>query len=71
MNLYDANIKKKYIIKDIIINDEELVSFLFSLGCYIGEEIIMISSKNSGRIISIKNAKYNIDNNLAKAIIVE
>ena len=71
MNLYDANINKKYIIKDIIINDEELVSFLFSLGCYIGEEIIMISSKNSGCIISIKNAKYNIDNNLAKVIIVE
>ena len=68
MNLIDANIGEEYIIKDIITDDEELNSFLFSLGCYSGEPITVISHKKSGCVVSIKDARYNIDNDLAAAI---
>ena len=68
MNLIDANEGEEYIIKDIITDDEELNSFLFSLGCYSGEPITVISHMKSGCVISIKDARYNIDNELAKAI---
>ena len=68
MNLIDANVGEEYIIKDIITGDEELNSFLFSLGCYSGEPITVISHMKSGCVISIKDARYNIDNELAKAI---
>ena len=68
MNLIDANIGEEYIIKDIVTDDEELNSFLFSLGCYSGEPITVISRKKGGCVVSIKDARYNIDNELAKAI---
>ena len=68
MNLIDANIGEEYIIKDIITDDEELNSFLFSLGCYSGEPITVIARKKSGCVVSIKDARYNIDNDLAAAI---
>ena len=68
MNLVNANIGEEYIIKDIITDDEELNSFLFSLGCYSGEPITVISQKNGGCVVSIKDARYNIDNDLAMAI---
>ena len=48
--------------------DEELNSFLFSLGCYSGEPITVISHKKGGCVVSIKDARYNIDNELAQAI---
>lgn len=70
MNLYDAAIGEEYIIRDVATDDEELDSFLFSLGCYSGEPITVISSKKSGCIVSIKDARYNIDKNLAKAIAI-
>lgn len=68
MNLIDANVGEEYIIRDIVTDDEELNSFLFSLGCYSGEPITVISQKNGGCVVSIKDARYNIDNDLAKAI---
>lgn len=68
MNLVDANVGEEYIIKDIVTDDEELNSFLFSLGCYSGEPITVISRKRGGCVVSIKDARYNIDNELAKAI---
>ena len=68
MNLTDANLGEEYIIKDIVTDDEELKSFLFSLGCYSGEPISVISHVKGGCVVSIKNARYNIDNDLAKAI---
>ena len=70
MNLVEANVGEEYIVKDIITDDEELNSFLFSLGCYSGEPITVISRKKSGCIISVKDARYNIDNDLAQAISV-
>lgn len=68
MNLAEANVGEEYIVKDIVTDDEELNSFLFSLGCYSGEPITVISHKKSGCVVSIKDARYNIDNELAQAI---
>lgn len=68
MNLTDANVGEEYIIKDIVTDDEELNAFLFSLGCYSGEPITVISHKKGGCVVSIKDARYNIDNDLAAAI---
>lgn len=68
MNLADANVGEEYIVKDIAADDEELKSFLFSLGCYSGEPISVISHIKGGCVVSIKDARYNIDNDLAKAI---
>ena len=71
MNLVDANIGEEYIVDDIVTDDEELNSFLFSLGCYSGEPITVISRKRGGCVVSIKDARYNIDNDLAKAITIK
>lgn len=68
MNLADAAIGEEYIVKDIDADDEELKSFLFSLGCYSGEPITVISHIKGGCVVSIKDARYNIDTDLAKAI---
>ena len=70
MNLKDANVGEEYIIKDIVTDDEELNSFLFSLGCYSGEPITVISHLKGGCVVSIKDARYNIDNDLAAAILI-
>ncbi|MBQ4630746.1 MAG: ferrous iron transport protein A [Clostridia bacterium] len=70
MKLTDAIEEKEYIIKKIDTDDEELDAFLFSLGCYSGEAITVISHLKGGCIVSIKDGRYNIDNELAEAIIV-
>ncbi len=70
MSLAEANVGEEYIIKDIVTDDEELESFLFSLGCYSGEPITVVARKRGGCVVSIKDARYNIDNDLAKAILV-
>ena len=70
MTLLDANVGEEYIIKDIITDDEELNAFLFSLGCYSGEPITVVSRKKGSCVVSIKDGRYNIDNDLAEAISV-
>jgi ferrous iron transport protein A len=70
MTLMDANIGEEYIIKNIATDDEELNSFLFSLGCYSGEPITVVSRKRRNCTVSIKDARYNIDKELAAAIII-
>ena len=70
MNLSCAEEGKEYIVKRIETDDEELNSFLFSLGCYAGEPITVISRRRGGCTVSIKDARYNIDDQLAAAIIV-
>ena len=71
MTLVDANVGQEYIIKDIVTDDEELDAFLFSLGCYSGEPITVINHIKGGCVVSIKDARYNIDNDLAQAISIE
>ena len=70
MNLSEAKEGEEYIVKDIVTDDEELDAFLFSLGCYSGEPITVIAHKKGGCVVSIKDARYNIDRNLAHAISV-
>lgn len=70
MNLMNAQDGKEYIVQRIDTNDEELNSFLFSLGCYSGEPITVVSHLRNGCMISVKDARYNIDRQLAEAIIV-
>ncbi|MDD6070816.1 MAG: FeoA family protein [Clostridiales bacterium] len=68
MNLTDAKAGEEYIVRDVLAEDEELKSFLFSLGCYSGEPITVISHIKGGCVITVKDARYNIDTDLAKAI---
>lgn len=70
MSLRNADLGKEYIIRAIDTNDEELNAFLFSLGCYSGEPVTVISRRRGGCTVSIKDARYNIDNALAAAIAV-
>lgn len=68
MNLTAAELGKEYLIQAIRTDDEELDAFLFSLGCYSGEPITVVSRRNGGCTVSIKDGRYNIDNLLAEAI---
>ena len=68
MNLPTAAEGKEYIIKRIETDDEELDAFLFSLGCYSGEPITVISRMKGTCVVSIKDGRYSIDNQLAEAI---
>lgn len=68
LNLKRAKEGEEYIIKDIDTDDEELNAFLFSLGCYSGEAITVVSHMKSGCVVSIKDGRYTFDNQLAEAI---
>ena len=68
MNLTKAEIGKEYIIQSIDTKDDELNSFLFTLGCYSGQAITVLANKKNGIVISIKDSRYNIDLNLANLI---
>ena len=70
MTLLEALEEKEYIIKKIETDDEELNAFLFSLGCYSGEAITVISHLKGSCIVSIKDGRYNIDNDLAEVILI-
>ena len=70
MTLIDATEGKEYIIQQINTDDEELDAFLFSLGCYSGEPITVVSRRRGGCTVSIKDGRYNIDDQLAEAILV-
>ncbi len=70
MDLSVAEIGKEYTIKKIDTDDEELNAFLFSLGCYSGEPITVIARRKGGCTVAIKDARYNIDSALARAIII-
>ena len=70
MNLNNVQEGKEYIIQQINTNDDELNGFLFSLGCYSGEPITVVLRRRGSCIVSIKDGRYNIDNQLAAAIVV-
>ena len=71
MNLRYAEEGNEYIVAGINTDDEELDAFLFSLGCYAGEPITVISHQKGGCVVSIKDGRYSIDNQLAEAIDIE
>ena len=70
MTLLNAEEGKEYIIRAIETDDEELDAFLFSLGCYSGEPITVVSRRRGSCVVSIKDGRYNIDNQLAEAIVI-
>lgn len=70
MNLRSAEEGKEYIVQRIETDDEDLNAFLFSLGCYSGEPITVVSHRKSSCVVSIKDGRYNIDKDLAEAIII-
>ena len=70
MNLRQAEEGKEYIVQRIETDDEELDAFLFSLGCYSGEPSTVITHRKGGCVVSIKEGRYNIDKDLAEAIII-
>ena len=70
MNLFNVEIGKEYLVKEIHTNDDEINSFLFTLGCYTGEPVTVISRLKSSLIVAIKDGRYNIDKPLAESISV-
>lgn len=70
MDLTEALVGVEYTIREIVTDDEEMDAFLFSLGCYSGEPITVVSRKRGGCTVSIKDGRYNIDNQLASAILI-
>ena len=68
MTLREAELGKEYIVRNVVTEDEELNAFLFSLGCYSGEPITVVSRRRGTCVIAIKDGRYCIDNQLANAI---
>lgn len=68
MDLTQAQLGREYIIGEISTDDEELDSFLFTLGCYSGEPVTVVSQRGESYVISVKDGRYSIDRNLAQAI---
>ncbi|MFI3206044.1 MAG: FeoA family protein [Clostridia bacterium] len=70
MTLADAQLGEEYTVTGFGTDDEELESFLFTLGCYVGEKIVVISMISGSYVVSIRDGRYNIDKELASAILV-
>ena len=68
MDLTQAQLGKEYIIESVVTEDEEMDGFLFTLGCYSGEPITVVSRRRGSCVVSIKDGRYTIDNQLAEAI---
>lgn len=70
MTLKNATEGQEYVVRELNTNDEEMNGFLFTLGCFVGENITVVRQMKSGCVISVKDVRYNIDNELANAIII-
>ncbi len=70
MTLRQAIEGTEYLIQKIVTEDEEMDAFLFSLGCFAGEKITVVSRRKGGCVVSIKDGRYNIDDQLADAILI-
>ncbi len=70
MTLREAAEGKEYIIRQVNTEDGELNAFLFSLGCYSGEPITVIAHRRGGCTVAMKDSRYNLDTQLAEAIIL-
>ena len=70
MNVFTAPLGNEFIIQRIETEDEELNAFLFSMGCYSGEPITVVSRRRGSCVVSVKDGRYSIDNQLAQAIIL-
>ncbi len=70
MTLNEAELGVEYIVKEITTEDEDMVSFLFTLGCYEGQPVTVVTRKKSNMVLSVKDARYNIDSELASVILI-
>ena len=70
MNLFNVPVGQEFIIQRVDTDDEELNAFLFSLGCYSGEPVTVVSRRRGTCVISVKDGRYSIDHQLAQSIIV-
>lgn len=70
MTLAKAQVGVEYIVRAVETDDEELEAFLFSLGCYAGEPVTVVSRRRGNCVISVKDGRYSIDNQLAEAILI-
>ena len=70
MTLFEAQEGTEYTIRSILTDDEEMDAFLFSLGCYSGEPITVVSRKKRSCVVSIKDARYTFDKQLAESILI-
>ena len=68
MTLLDAQLGKEYMIRAIETDDPEMDSFLFSLGCYPGEPITVVSRRRGTCVVSIKDGRYTVGDELAAEI---
>lgn len=69
-NLSCAKVNQPYVIQKVETADQGIKDFLFTLGCFEGEEITVLSVLADNYIIHIKDARYSIDQELAKAILI-
>ncbi|MBQ0065069.1 MAG: ferrous iron transport protein A [Firmicutes bacterium] len=69
-SLDQAQIGVEYVVIEVHTEDEEMKAFLFTLGCYSGQPITVVSRKKKNLVISIKDSRYNIDQELAKSILI-
>ena len=68
-NLYNCNDNKEYTVEDVITpDDNEIKDFLFTLGCFKGETITIVSRLSDNLVVSIKDARYSLDKELAECI---
>jgi len=70
MALSKAMLNTTYTVNGVNTDYDDIRDFLFTLGCYPGEKITIISKLASNYIINIKDARYSIDEDLANAIMV-
>ena len=71
MSLISAVQGKEYRVSQLHTDDAELEAFLFSLGCYVGEPVTVVSHRKGGCVVSIKDGRYTIDHQLAQAIEIQ
>ncbi|MGM0379340.1 MAG: FeoA family protein [Bacillota bacterium] len=69
-NLSQGTLNKEYEILKIKTKRDDLRDFLFSLGCFEGEKVKIVSVLSDNYSIIINNAKYCIDKELAELIII-
>ncbi|MGL5717064.1 MAG: FeoA family protein [Paraclostridium sp.] len=67
MKLAQAQTGNLYMIKAVNGN-EEINNFLFTLGCFEGEDISVVKKMRSNYIINVKGGRYGIDTDLAEII---
>lgn len=68
--LYGAKLNVEHKIKNVIKDDEQVAYFLSTLGCFEEQPITIVSVLSDTYVISVKDARYSIDAELAKTIII-